>query len=281
MAIILRKTRQLWKPPLGARINSSHPLAQGLIGAWLMNEGGGATAYDISGKNNNGAINGPTWTASKLGRGLSFNGTSAYIQVSTSGLVTGVNWTILAYVIIPSGTTAPSGGRSIYAERASSGNDIVKLDCMGFAYTHQADVVIRNDSGTLLFVHGVKAIDDGNPHLIVATKAGTAITLYIDGKVDNTGVWAGADTYTNAIQTRIGGDAGDPSALFSGSISFVESFKGIALSAAEVQQLYAQPFCFMQPRRVFMPEGASASTKIYGFASCGGIQGTGIIGVAS
>ena len=44
------------KPPLGIRLNPGHPLARGLVGCWLMNEGGGNLVRDLSSNNNNGTI---------------------------------------------------------------------------------------------------------------------------------------------------------------------------------------------------------------------------------
>ena len=37
------------KPPLGWPINRAHPQAHRLVGCWMMQEGGGLSAYDLSG----------------------------------------------------------------------------------------------------------------------------------------------------------------------------------------------------------------------------------------
>ena len=58
-------------------------LAEGLVSAWLFDEGSGGTAYD-SGGANNGIIHGATWTAGKFGGALAFNGTDAYVEVPDS-----------------------------------------------------------------------------------------------------------------------------------------------------------------------------------------------------
>jgi len=46
------------KPALGVQLKRDHPLAQGLVACWLLNEGSGNRAYDSSGKNNIGTISG-------------------------------------------------------------------------------------------------------------------------------------------------------------------------------------------------------------------------------
>ncbi len=53
-----------------------------LIAAFPLNEGSGTTVADISGNNHNGTLtNSPTWGAGKYGQGLTFNGTSSYINI--------------------------------------------------------------------------------------------------------------------------------------------------------------------------------------------------------
>ena len=46
------KTPWTSKPPIGSQIDWSHPLAKGLVGCWLMNEGGGNVVNDIARRNN-------------------------------------------------------------------------------------------------------------------------------------------------------------------------------------------------------------------------------------
>ena len=76
-------TPLLTKPKPGAMINPLHPLARGLVGCWLLNDGSGSSIRDISSKNNHGTlINGPTWTGSKFGGGLDFDGTDNYVNIN-------------------------------------------------------------------------------------------------------------------------------------------------------------------------------------------------------
>ena len=50
-----------------------------------FDEGSGTTAYDSSGNNNNGIlINGPLWTAGRIGSALSFDGNNDYVQIAKS-----------------------------------------------------------------------------------------------------------------------------------------------------------------------------------------------------
>lgn len=47
MAIQNFPKRWLNRPPIGAQVNFGHPLAKGLIGCWLLNEGAGSTTGDL------------------------------------------------------------------------------------------------------------------------------------------------------------------------------------------------------------------------------------------
>ncbi|MDE2144718.1 MAG: hypothetical protein KGJ01_01995, partial [Patescibacteria group bacterium] len=62
----------------------------GLVGYWPLNEGSGSTAYDNSGWNNNGTLEGatdlPTWTTTGClshGSCLNFDGTDDYVNVTS------------------------------------------------------------------------------------------------------------------------------------------------------------------------------------------------------
>src|SRR5574343_1224684 len=80
------------KPPFGTPLNRSHPLAQGLVGAWLFNEGGGnkvtdATIYNPWLHTRNNDILSCSWNTGPNGRNILFNGTTSpasYIKLGIS-----------------------------------------------------------------------------------------------------------------------------------------------------------------------------------------------------
>src|SRR5690242_15242142 len=69
------------KPPLGYYVDTSHPLARGLIGAWLFNEGGGPPRNLLTGVACTTAGN-PTWSAGRWGAGQQFNAAGATGQTT-------------------------------------------------------------------------------------------------------------------------------------------------------------------------------------------------------
>ena len=75
------------------RPDYSQDITDGLAAWWPLNERGGLTALDISGKNNHGTLtSGPVWA----GGGLSFDGTNDY--VSAPNLSVSAGFTISAWV---------------------------------------------------------------------------------------------------------------------------------------------------------------------------------------
>ena len=68
------------KPLLGTSLDWNHPLSEGLIGCWVMNEGAGNKIYDLSGSGIHGVITGGIW----VGQGINFNGSSDFISAGNA-----------------------------------------------------------------------------------------------------------------------------------------------------------------------------------------------------
>ena len=65
-------------------------VTSGLAGWWTFDENSGTTAHDLSGNHNNGTLTGsalPTWTTGEITNALSFNGSSAYVDVPNSSSI--------------------------------------------------------------------------------------------------------------------------------------------------------------------------------------------------
>ena len=58
------------KPWPYQKVNTAHPLAKGLVGCWMMNEGGGSVIHDSSGNGNDGVVTTasvlPSWWRGEL-----------------------------------------------------------------------------------------------------------------------------------------------------------------------------------------------------------------------
>ena len=65
--------------------SATTPAAAGLVAGYAFSEGSGTTTADSSGNGITGTlVGGPTWVAGRNGTGLSFNGSSTYVDLGTS-----------------------------------------------------------------------------------------------------------------------------------------------------------------------------------------------------
>jgi hypothetical protein len=219
------------KPPLGARLNASHPLVKGLVGCWLMNENGGGKLYDLSGKNNTGTITNATWsTSGQIGNTLSFDGDGDYVNIaSPSNLAMGTgNWSACAWFKVNAFTNNWPG--------------IIVFDNDGIAFDGDFLAILQDGNGYSM-PGGHESI--GVWTHVCAVRAGTNYSLYRNG------------IYGSTIQTESGYGlagvyhlgTGFSNTSFNGLIDDVMIYDR-ALTPSRIKQLYTNPFCmFNKPLR--------------------------------
>ena len=198
-------------------------LNNGLTGYWDFQEGAGSTAYDKTGKENNGTITGATWANGQVGQALNFNGSSGYVQATGYDLP---SFTASAWVK----TSAVSNWKGII-EFTSSANDR-----RGIGLSTAGAVYIIYGS-TSRYKISTKEVDDGNWHHVVGTFDGTTATVYVDGTSYSLGSQtSGSAGLANIL--KIGNMSFNGSAYyFSGLIDEVRVYNR-ALSPDEALRLY-------------------------------------------
>lgn len=260
----------LVKPPYPA-FQPAHPLAKGVVGAWLFTAAGGTRATDSGPDAMTGTLlNAPTWTSDRFGRTLLVNGTTQSVTLVTNVLPASVpprlgalaasqaGYSFAAWIKTTAsaaiGTTASwSCGNTIIEARNSGAPGDARAWSWGAEGGKLATARTVNTAGTGAFrVSSVASINDGNWHHIATTVNDTAVSHYIDGLLDSTGshntagavgdcsVRAGSTAVYSQIAARAN-NAGGAASWWQGTLDHVLVWNR-ALTEQDVRQLYADSF---------------------------------------
>lgn len=192
--------------------------------------------------------------------GVGFRATSqtAYYRASSAKILAGLpQWCVIA-AFSTTQTTIPQG-RPFYCERAPSGNDILKVECL--SNDLQALLTLRDDAGALIQIKSSTSVADGRLHVVTAVRyAANDHRLFVDGKQENASVTS-LTNYTDAIESRIGSDVADFNAVFNDPIYFIGLFNR-ALSPAEIADIGINPWKLLKapPRKLWAAASAGGTT---------------------
>lgn len=249
------------KPGLGPRINRSSPLAAGLRGLWLFNEGVGQIVGNHAANNYPGTSSGALtsqWLTTPYGPGLTFDGTSSYI--ASVGTVADFGF------LVSTGIFTIAARFQLYnpsADAAScvwggSGSSVVK-DAAIFYENRSA---VSSPKAIRLFVGSGtsgqqiaamqtanNAITDTSWHhvVVVANNPAANGAIYVDGAAQ-----AIASSTFNGTPSGPLAAAPDIGRLASGSFFFNGAMDHVmvwdrALSASEAASLYLNPYQVVIP----------------------------------
>lgn len=156
--------------------------ADGLVGAWLMDDGNGDTVSDSSENGLDGkfAQGNPSWVEGQFGGGLEFGG-SDMVTVDDNAALDLKSFTLSAWVNIPK----VSGPWQIIASKENR-NPTGRNYGM---FAHTTSGAVHYSFTTANSWHSFNAptvITDGKWHHVVATYEKPDFKLYLDGKVDGT-----------------------------------------------------------------------------------------------
>lgn len=252
----------LVKPPLGACLDRRSPLAKGLVGCWLFNEGGGMRAFDISGLGNHGTLTNmanPSSSASgryptKFGTGLIFDGSDDRIDVTPLTVMPVATFSTSVWF----NTTIAAGVGYLFAKMSgvqASNNWQFAAFVSSVAGAVVAKLYGSNNNNQRQWASDATGFNDGGwHHFVVTIGAGGTIsnklvTIYVDGSARTTTVTAfgnQSDTYANKLgaQSTIGAGLTSASTFAGFYPGNIENFRiyNRALSQAEVSELYRNPY---------------------------------------
>jgi hypothetical protein len=233
----------------GLRVErKSGDLSNGLVGYWPFNDPdiSGTTVYDRSGQSHNGTmVAGPLKVVGKLGQGLSFDGSSGYVDTSNfadylpnfsvsvwfkSSMDSASNYPAIVTKISAGGPSTGEGWALYFRTFNGYGMDGKIGRVWGYLASNTGYAWISRYTNN--------TYNDNTWHqaVMVVTNSNT-VTLYIDGVIPST---TGNDSgefgsYSNSANVRIGNDYDNE--YFNGSIDEVRIYNR-ALSADEVKRLY-------------------------------------------
>ncbi len=149
-----------------------------------MDEGTGNTTADSSGKGDTGSLlNLPSWIAGRIGKALSFNGSSSYVQVNTNSVLSPLSttgeMTVSAWVNLRQRPSTSGQGRAPFLAKSTANNCEYAL----YAYANgQVGFSLWNLNG---YTHG-EPTGGSLPlnawhHLVGTAKTGQFVRIYLDG----------------------------------------------------------------------------------------------------
>jgi PKD repeat protein len=169
---------RIWNQVLSAETIKQH---QCLVGEWDFNEGTGTTAFDNSGFENHGELNGASWTTGVQGTALSLDGND-WVKVTDSDTLDLDQFTLEAWIKLDSHVQYDC----ILAKGRTTGQNY------GLFVTPTGTIRLQfQDSGIYTmyetYIDSTLTVIDGEWHYIVGTFDGANLRLYIDGKLEATG----------------------------------------------------------------------------------------------
>lgn len=270
---IQRKRYRTQKPPVGSVVDWGHPLSKGLVGCWLLNEGGGKIVQNIAQGKTGQFVNSPVWTKDTKGTGIKFESSnSEYINV---GRVVGGTGSLSAMVISNSVYWVTTS--RWFLSYPSTPGDFVWGINFGFSNSgNKFGVNMRNST----VVEDISALFGIQNHCFTYNQKATTLSLYRDGILRNQNTSTGARITSTNKDWYIGAGTYNGGVVdhYDHDVYYVGVWDR-ALSSREVMELYTAPYQFIvAPKRRFVvglgeaptpPTGAGIVTRVYNLAMTG------------
>lgn len=260
-AVVLPK-RWSVKPPMGVQINWGHPLAQGLTGVFLFNEGGGREPHDLTNLNQTGG-----WAPINVGHdlvwvpgntGIALQDPDSVANWRSNNFLSAIVSDPISVVALANASLADSNTRDVIE---CSGEIRLQVNASNtWAWSPNGNGTQLSDTSTPLTL-GEWA------HLVGTGGSSCRTRLYKNGVLYEDLVSSAAPIGT--VQLGICGST----QRFQGIVEYIYFYKR-ELQQSEVIQLYVDPYCFMQPqspqrRYWFVP---SVSPAVVTQAAAGMVQ---------
>jgi hypothetical protein len=200
----------------------------GAVGYWKFDEGSGNTAFDETDNDNDGTINGASWTTGKSGNALNFDGNGDYVEVPASSSLDfngATQYTFQAWIKSPL-TSGESSGLFRQWELGDLDTGV------GLWYKASGDsyrIDIKTSSWQVFTINSANIPADTWTHITFTFNAGT-LKAYQNGVLLETHTTSGT-TLAASGKLRLGAFS------YNGLIDEIVIYNR-ALSESEIQDLY-------------------------------------------
>lgn len=271
-------------PPAGVLPSPNYLSKYGIVGWWLLNEGGGTVVKNVGryGSTNNGSLtNNATWVRSPFGSAILCDNTNSYFGLSTTTFLTaGAPFSVSWWEKITSSTAGRFPARFVLNMNGSSSKFIALRSTSDATYTplcfglspgsasSKSSTQPSTASGVGIWRHYV--ITGTDP----STNGYTTNSLYVNGV--SYALSAGPAFGSAAIFNTVGWDGADH-----GSDAAFSDFRvyNRILTSQEVNDLYLFPFKAFSMPLVFL--SIPGALKTYHGLSRGSIKTMNAVAIAS
>lgn len=260
MTQVLRPSRGGMQPKWVARLNRANGLVPPNTLAFSPAQGNAIRIGD------------PVVTVNRSGLAFGTPSSANYWRASNVKILSNLD-SFTFGVVFETTVAAVTSGYTVFGERGSSGNDILKIVQGESGISNNGiSVVIRNAAGTLTRLVSSIVTNDGMPHTVIVVKrAANDWRLYIDGVLaaTNTTNLPGSG-FTALTPLNIANDVQD-SKGFSG-VNLAFAMPGYSYSAAEAAALSRNPWQLFENRRrtLISVAGSAADTSLAGGLTAAG-----------
>ena len=183
-----------------------------LVGWWPMEEGSGTTTQDRSGNGGPGTLNAsPAWDVGRFGRGLTFNGSSSYLNSARSPVTGSGSWSISAWI-----KTSSLGARRDICDFGAGVSPTNAGVFFFLSTSNRVSLDLTNVGGPT----STATVTDGRWHHVAAVNSSGSVRLYVDGSQSGSAVTMSPNFQaTNGL--TIGRHLTNNQYFFSGSIDEV------------------------------------------------------------
>jgi hypothetical protein len=222
---------------------SAASIKDGLLVYFPFDDGTGKVAKDVSGRGNDGQITDAEWADGKFGKCLSFNGTSAFVEIPYNddfNITDGI--TLAAWIKIDHLPLSPPYRGIINAKKSAYGPYLLQTSTFGGKNIYEFSFYIG-----AAWDNNISATEEVTDwvHLVGTYDAKTSL-LYVNGKLDATKQFGGNITDNTKEGVVIGHFYANAGRWFHGLIDEVAIYNR-AITADEVKTLFGGSLNAVEP----------------------------------